>query len=139
MIFDPFEELKRFQDKIFRMFEEFERRFPEFRATYKGFPIDVIEEEDKITVIADLPGFNKEKIEVYFENGDLVIKAEREFEEERKGANYIKRERSYGSFVRKITLPFEVDTANVKAKFDRGILEVVVPKVTKSKKTIKIE
>ncbi|MCS7122243.1 MAG: Hsp20/alpha crystallin family protein [Archaeoglobaceae archaeon] len=139
MIFDPFEELRKFQDRISRVFEEFERRFPEIRVTYRGFPVDVIEEEDKITVIADLPGFSKEDIEVYFEDGDLVIKAERKLEEEKKEISYIRKERSYGSFIRRLTLPFEVDTANVKAKFNNGILEVTIPKAVKAKKTVKIE
>ncbi|MEM2022490.1 MAG: Hsp20 family protein, partial [Archaeoglobaceae archaeon] len=87
-MFDPFEEIRRFQERMNRLFEDFERRFPEireFKEPRLSMPVDVIDEGDKLRILADLPGFNKEDIEVYFEDEDLVIKAERKTVEEEKG------------------------------------------------------
>ena len=138
MIFDPFEELRRMQERLNRLFEDFERISP--RVVSVGFPVDVIDEGDRIRVVADLPGFNKEDIEIWIENGDLVIKAERKEEKEEKEANYLRRERRFGRVYRRITLPADVDVENIKATYNNGVLEVIVPKTEKAKKkVIKVE
>jgi len=144
--FDPFEELRRMQEKMNRLFEEFERTSrafaPGFTSTTGAFavPVDVIDEGDQIRVIADLPGFNKEDIQVYFEDGSLVIKAERKEEKEEKGRDYIMQERRYGEVYRKVSVPAEVDVERVSAKYNNGILEIVLPKTEKAqKKVIKID
>jgi len=119
------------------LLEEF-GRFP--AATEIAMPVDVIDEEDKIRVVADLPGLNKEDIEIYIEDGDLVIRAERREEKEEKGKNFIRQERRYGEVYRKISLPVEIDVENVKAKYNNGILEIELPKIaTRERKIIKIE
>ncbi len=141
-LFDPFEELRRMQERFNRLFDEFERttRFFVSPEELVDFPVDVIDEEDKIKVIADLPGFNKEDIELYVEDGYLVIKAQRKEEKEEKGKDYIRQERRYGEVYRRIPLPAEVKIEDVKAKYNNGVLEVVLPKTEKAqKKTIKIE
>ncbi len=139
MIFDPFEEIKRLQERLNRLFEEFERfRFPERRIAEIP-PIDVIDEGDKIKILADLPGFKKEDIEIYVEKGDLVIKAERREEEELKGKDFIKRERRYGRVFRRISLPSEVKEEGIKARYSNGVLEIEVPKIVGEKRVIPIE
>jgi len=141
-LFDPFEELRRMQERFNRLFDEFERttRFFVSPEELVDFSVDVIDEEDKIKVIADLPGFNKEDIELYVEDGYLVIKAQRKEEKEEKGKDYIRQERRYGEVYRRIPLPAEVKIEDVKAKYNNGVLEVVLPKTEKAqKKTIKIE
>jgi HSP20 family protein len=138
MLFDPFEEIRRLQDRMNRLFEDFERfRVPEFRVT--DFPVDVIDMGDHIKVVADLPGFRKEDMEVYIEDGYLVIKAERKEEEEEKGRDYLRRERRYGKVYRRIALPVEIDESKIKARYNNGVLEVTVPKAEKEKKTVPIE
>ena len=97
MIFDPFEEIRRMQERLNRLFEEFEMIGP--RAIKLEFPVDVIDEGDQIRVVADLPGFNKENIEIWVEDGDLVIKAERKEEKEEKEVNYLRKERRFGRVV----------------------------------------
>ncbi len=139
MIFDPFEEIRRLQERFNRLFEEFERRIPELREFRFTMPLDVIDEGDKYRILVDLPGFNKEDIEVYFENGDLVIRAERKEEKEEEGRDFIKRERRYGLFSRRVTLPADVEKENVKAKYNNGILEIEIPKKFKERKKISIE
>ena len=135
-IFDPFEELRRMQERMTRLLEEFDR----LTSTEIAVPIDIIDEDDKIRVIADLPGFNKDDIEIFIEDGDLVIRAQRKEEVEEKGKNYIRQERKYGEVYRRITLPVEVDVENIKARYNNGVLEIELPKVAaKERKIIKIE
>ena len=140
---DPFEEIRRMQDRLNRLFDEFERfgrqivPVEEYPAT---MPLDVIDEGDKVKVVADLPGFNKEDIQIYLEDGDLVIRAERKEEKEEKGKDFIRQERRYGEVYRRVTLPAEVEIEGVKASYNNGVLEIVLPKTEKAqKKEIKIE
>ncbi len=138
MIFDPFEEIRRIQERLNRLFEDFERVGP--RTVRIEMPVDVIDEGDQIRVVADLPGFNKEDIEVWVEDGELVIKAERKEEKEERERNYIRRERRYGRIYRRIALPADVDVENIKASYNNGVLEVTIPKTEKAKrKVVKIE
>ncbi|MDI9645555.1 MAG: Hsp20/alpha crystallin family protein [Archaeoglobales archaeon] len=141
-MFDPFEEIRRFQERMNRLFEDFERRFPEireFKEPRLSMPVDVIDEGDKLRILADLPGFNKEDIEVYFEDEDLVIKAERKTVEEEKGKDFLRKERRYGMFVRRIAIPSEVDKTNVKAKYNNGVLEITLTKKVAPKTKINID
>lgn len=140
MIFDPFEELRRMQERLNRLFEEFERIGPRVIGRIETFPVDIIDEGESIKVIADLPGFNKEDIEIWIEDSDLVIKAERKEEKEEKEVNYIRRERRIGRVYRKISIPTEVDLEKIKASYNNGILEITLPKSEVAKKRmIKIE
>jgi HSP20 family protein len=133
-IFDPFEELRRMQERLSRVFEEFEIPYH-----LQSIPVDVIDEKDELRVLADLPGFDKNEIEVYIEDGTLVIKATRKEEVEEKKRNYIRRERRFGETYRRISLPVDVDVEHIKAKYNNGILEVILPKAEKERKVVKIE
>ena len=135
-IFDPFEELRRMQERMSRLLEEFDRFAFEREITA---PLDVIDEGDRFRIVVDLPGFNKEDINVYVENGDLVIKAERKEEKEEEGKNFIRKERKYGEVYRRVSLPSEVDIDKISARYNNGVLEIIIPKVEKEKKIIKIE
>jgi HSP20 family protein len=140
MLFDPFEELRKLQERMNRLFEEFERfRFPEMREIRMDAPMDVIDEEDQIRVVADLPGFNKEDIKVYIEDGDLVIRAERREEKEEKHKDYLRQERRYGKVYRRISLPSDLNLDKIKARYTNGVLEITIPKVEKEVKKIEIE
>jgi HSP20 family protein len=79
-------------------------------------------------VEAELPGVQKEDTEVTLEQGDLVIRGERKAREESKEQHYYRMERSYGTFHRRIPLPFEVKPEQITANFKDGVLEVQVPK-----------
>ncbi len=135
-LFDPFEELRKMQERMARLLEEFDR----LTTTEITVPIDIIDEDDKIRVVADLPGFNKEDIEIFIEDGDLVIRAQRKEEVEEKGRNYIRQERRFGEVYRRVTLPVEVDIEKIKARYNNGVLEIELPKTAaKERKVIKIE
>jgi len=104
--------------------------------------LDVFEEKDDIVVKADLPGMNKEEIEVTVTGDVVTIKGEKKKEEEVKEKDYYRRERSYGSFVRSVELPCEVKSDQIKANFKDGVLEVRMPKTEEAKKkcvSIKID
>jgi len=117
MWLDPFEELKRTLDRLNRFFLE---GFEPFREAETA--VDLIDEGDKIKVVADLPGFEKDEIEVFFEGNSLVIKAESKREAEERKKDYIRRERRYGRVYRKIALPEGVKTESAKASYKNGVL-----------------
>ncbi|WP_022852041.1 Hsp20/alpha crystallin family protein [Limisalsivibrio acetivorans] len=100
---------------------------------YAGSPaafrpdIDIVEEDDRILVSADLPGMKDDDIEVSLSDGVLTIKGVREEVKSEKQKSVHRRERYYGSFVRKFTLPANVESDNVKAVFRDGVLEISLP------------
>jgi HSP20 family protein len=102
--------------------------------------LDVFEEQDDIVVKAELPGIDKENIEVNLTDRTLTIKGEKKKADEVKEENYYRCERSYGSFLRSVELPKDVHADKVKASFKNGILEVRVPKTEEAKsKAIKVK
>ncbi len=138
MFVDPFEELRRMQERFNRLLEEF-GRFPEAREYRISMPVDIIDEGEQLRVIVDIPGFNREDLEIYFENGDLVIKGERKEEFEEKKGDYLRRERRMGTFYRKVSLPSDIDRDAVKARYNNGVLEITIPRLKKDRKTVPIE
>ena len=90
--------------------------------------IDVYEKDNRLMVKAELPGMNKEDIDVHIDQGDLVIKGERKLEREVKDEDFYRMERSYGSFYRRVPLGFDADPSQVSAKYNDGVLEVSIPK-----------
>jgi len=102
--------------------------------------VDVFEEKDDIVVKAELPGMDKENIEVNLADHTLTIKGEKKKEEEVKEENYYRSERSYGTFLRTVELPKDVPAEKVKACFKNGILEVRMPKTEEAKaKDVKVK
>jgi HSP20 family protein len=94
---------------------------------------DVYETDNEIVIKAELPGVKKEDAKVSIQDGVLSIIGERKFEEETKKENYIRVERSYGSFSRSFTLPTRVDPDKVAAEFTDGLLRVTLPKREEAK------
>ncbi len=112
----------------------FGERWPVPMISLKAPSLDVFEEKDELVVKADLPGMNKEEIEVTVTGDVVTIKGEKKKEEEVKEKDYYRRERSYGSFVRSVQLPCEVKSEQIKANFKDGVLEVRMPKTEEAKK-----
>jgi HSP20 family protein len=92
------------------------------------------EEKGEIVAKAELPGLTKEDIEVKITENVLTIKGEKKKEEEVKEKDYYRSERSYGSFMRSVELPREVQADKIKATFKNGILEVRLPVSEEAKK-----
>jgi HSP20 family protein len=101
--------------------------------------IDISETEDEFQISAQLPGMNKEDINISLENGRLAISGERSFENEEKGKTYHRVETKYGSFERSFQLPDNVDEESISAAYENGILNISIDKSEdKVKKQIEI-
>lgn len=146
----PFSDLPRWERDMDRMMEEFfGRRFrpwsPERWFKTEGLEVnapavDLFEEKDDIVVKAEIPGMDKDNIEVNLSDHMLTIKGEKKKSEEVKEENYYRSERSYGSFTRTLELPKEVHADKVKATFKNGVLEIRLPKTEQAKaKEIKVK
>lgn len=95
--------------------------------------VDIIESGDVYKVLADLPGMNKDDIEIALDNNVLTIKGERKIELEEKKENAHLTERAYGKFIRKFNLRNVIDTAKIDASFKDGVLTVSLPKLEEAK------
>ena len=82
--------------------------------------VDVFEKNGDLVVKAELPGARKEDIEVTLDQGDLVIRGQKKAETEVKEENYYRMEQSYGSFYRRLALPFETTAEQIKATYAEG-------------------
>jgi HSP20 family protein len=101
--------------------------------------IDVSETENQFLISAELPGMNKDDINISLENGRLSISGERSFEKEDKGKKYHRVESSYGSFERSFQLPDNVDEESISASYENGLLNISIDKSEEEvKKQIKI-
>ncbi|HET7769517.1 MAG TPA: Hsp20/alpha crystallin family protein [Chloroflexota bacterium] len=100
---------------------------------------DVFEKDGALIVEVELPGMDRDSISVTLDGGDLLISGERKSAGEVKEGDYVRCERSHGSFFRRIALPFEVDSERVEATYIDGVLRVKVPKPeTARSRTVKI-
>ena len=96
-------------------------------------PVDVFEKGDQLTFKAEVPGTDREHLDVRVEDGVLTIQGERHEDAEVDEANLYRRERIHGTFTRSFTLPKNVDGTKVTATYKDGILEVSVPKAEAAK------
>jgi len=95
--------------------------------------INLCETEDAFQVTAELPGLSKEDITITLENSILSISGEKKEENEDKGKNYYRVERSYGKFHRAFELPGVVNRDKIEADYIDGILNISIPKAEEAK------
>lgn len=101
--------------------------------------VDVYEDQHKLVLKLEVPGIKQDDLNINIENQTLTVKGERKFESDEKEENFHRIERRYGSFVRSFTLPQTVDTNDVTANYDAGVLTISLTKKTEAKpKQIKI-
>jgi HSP20 family protein len=96
-------------------------------------PMDLVEADDHFVLKADLPGLSDGDVSIEVQDGSLTISGERKAEHEEHERGWYRIERSYGSFSRSLTLPEGVDAEGISARFDRGVLEVRIPKPAERK------
>lgn len=101
--------------------------------------VNIDEKNEQFDIEVAAPGMKKEDFHITCDNGLLTIKAEREEKKEEKQRNYTRREYNYNSFSRSFTLPENVKSEEVSAKYDNGILRVTVPKKVKGEAKAKKE
>jgi HSP20 family protein len=150
-------ELQKAPARLVSPFEEMDRLFDEFfgRGWLRPFrwerplladiglaapKVDVVDRDEEVLVRAEVPGVNKEDIEVSISGNMLTIKGETKREEREEKGDYYRCELARGAFARTLSLPAEVDEAKAKAELKAGVLELTLPKVEKSRRrTIKID
>ncbi len=126
--YEHFNELENFDDKI----QSLLNTFPDFYSEYDEsfYPkIDISEDEKNIYVDSELPGIKKDDIKITLNDNILTISGEKKSERKEKDLSFYRTERIYGSFSRSFTIPGEINPDTVDAKFEDGILKVVVGKV----------
>lgn len=126
----------------FKAFDNFEREFFKTGAMAE-FRTDIKDNGKEYELLADLPGFRKEDINIELDDNCLTIQAERRFENEEKDkkGNYVRRERSYGSFSRSFDVS-GIEVSAIKASYEDGVLKLVLPKkqeITPAARRLEIE
>lgn len=125
-------------DNIFNDFIKDSNFFPSYIVPHSDnnyfMPkIDMSEDNDKYHIEVELPGIHNKDISLKIDNNVLSIEGTTQDSSEKKDKNYYLQERSYGSFKRPIRLPPNIDDNNVDAKFENGILHIVLEKKEQSK------
>ena len=142
---DPFRDVVTLQDRMNRLFDQALSRTrtdeEEGLTASTWVPaIDIIETADSIVMRAELPGVNRENIDIQVRDNTLTLKGERTFERDVKDENYLRIERSYGAFQRAFNLPTVIQQDKIKAVFRDGVLEMTIPKAEEAKpKQVKID
>ena len=139
---EPFREFTTLQDRINRVFRDsYSGPGHDDSLTASTFApaVDVYEDEHTVSLKIDVPGIDEKDIDVRLENNTLTVHGERKIEKEEKEENFRRVERQYGSFTRTFTLPTTVDSENVSATYDKGVLKIALPKKAEAKpKQIKV-
>jgi HSP20 family protein len=91
-------------------------------------PMDLVETDEHFVLRADLPGLSEEDVHIELEDTTLTVSGERKAEHESRDEGFYRVERAFGSFSRTLTLPKGIDPEAITANFDRGVLEVRIPK-----------
>lgn len=133
---DPFIDV----DRIFDYIEEITRRSLDITRSlvdrfysreydmFKEPLLDIIDEGDRYIIEIDLPGVSREDIKIRVANEHLDIVAKRKLERREEDEGFIKMERSFLGYARRIALPPDADTKNIKAKYQNGVLTIIIPK-----------
>ena len=138
--FQPFRGVSTLQDEINRLFNEtFERSTDGANLTAWAPSVDIYETEHSLVVKADLPDIKPEDLDIRVENNILTIRGERKFEKKVNEDNYLRVERSYGSFSRSFSLSNTVNAEAIQAEYKNGVLTLSIPKREEAKpKQIKV-
>jgi len=131
-------------DDIFKnmekMFNQFQEKGMDFASELRpNFPVDVKEEEGGFVVTADLPGVDKNEINVKADNESVEISAEASHEIEEENEKYYRKERSQRTFNRRIDFPKQVDPETIEASYDDGVLTITADKDEEDSRNVEIE
>ena len=132
---EPLRELGTLQSEMNRLFNTvFDGPAPSGATMRRWMPaMDLLEAGDEFLLRADLPGLSEDDVKIELEDSTLTISGERKAEHEGQGEGFYRVERATGAFSRSLTLPKGVDPEAVSARFDRGVLEVRIPKPAERK------
>jgi HSP20 family protein len=128
---EPVRELDSLQSDVNRLFDSFfgRREAGGGQVRRRWVPaMDLVETDDSLVLRADLPGLDRKDIEIEIKDRVLTVSGERRAEHEEKQEGFHRVERSFGRFSRSLELPEGIEADAVSASFDRGVLEVRIPK-----------
>jgi HSP20 family protein len=130
---DPLQELVSWSNRLNRTLND-----PSSPRTEDAFgawapPVDIFEKDQNLVIRAEVPGVNKNDIDIRIENGVLTLRGERKQETEFNEQNAYRLERIYGTFTRSFSLPTTVDAARISAVYKDGVLELTIPKLEAAK------
>jgi len=130
---EPVAELNTIQNEMNRLFNTFfDQPAPAGRGgapSRRWIPaMDLVETADHYVLRADLPGLDDDDVNIQLEDNTLTISGERKTQREQNEEGYYRIERAFGTFTRSLTLPDGVNPDAVQAHFDRGVLEIRIPK-----------
>ena len=144
----PFDILLRGRDGLHR---QLDRLFDDFwkgsgmhhHADQAGFEgaltprVDESEDDKAIHVKVELPGMDEKDVDITLANGVLTVRGEKKRDEEEKGKDWYRSERSFGAFRRSLPIPVDVDEGKIEAKFKKGVLYIELPKTEEARSKIK--
>ena len=125
---NPFEELESLLERMGRQFEDAAGEWPSGWGSAGSVAVDVVERDDEVVVTADLPGFERETIDIRLAGDTLRIEAHSGTESEAQEGDYVRRERGERSARRTVSLPGPVDEEGVSATYRNGVLTVTLPR-----------
>lgn len=141
----PFEKFTSLQRQMNRLFDDFIGRplltpFEESLSDWEfGPPVDIYEDDQKLTFKVEVPGIDEKDIKIEIENNMLTVRGERNVEKEMKEENFRRMERRYGAFRRSFALPNAVEAEKIEANYANGLLTIEMPKRAEAKpKQIKV-
>jgi HSP20 family protein len=137
---NPYRELNALQNSMNRLFDtQFGGRDESLTTGAFVPPVDVYEDEHSIQLKLEVPGIAEKDLDIRVENNTLTVSGERKFEKDEKEENFHRVERRYGSFSRSFSLPNTVNTEDVKADYEQGVLKIRLAKRQEAKpKQIKV-
>jgi HSP20 family protein len=137
---NPYRDLNSLQHRMNRLFDaQFGGREESLTAGAFVPPVDVYEDEHSVQLKLEVAGVAEKDLDIKVENNTLTVSGERKFEKEEKEENFHRVERRYGSFTRSFTLPTTVNTEDIKADYEQGVLKIRLAKRQEAKpKQIKV-
>jgi HSP20 family protein len=125
---DPYREVVALQNRVNSLFRDMNGENDPTTAASFVPAVDIYEDNQKVVLKLEVPGIQEKDLDVRVENHTLTVKGERKFEADEKEQNFHRIERRYGSFYRAFTLPSTVDTENIGASYNAGVLKLELKK-----------
>ena len=132
------EEMNNLIESVFSDFRPLEKTTSDIKQIWRP-SIEMSEADNTYKIKAQLPGLNKDDIDIELGKDYLTLKGSKEYKKENENENLYRSEFVYGKFLRTISFPSDVDTEHAQANYKNGILTINIPKSTKEEETKKLE
>ena len=130
---DPFRMMQEMLRDPFAGFSQLDRWFGDFSPSVFQPRIDVVDDGDALRITAELPGINRQDVEILLEDDTLVLHGEKKLESKTEEKGCYRLERAFGSFQRVVPLPNGVDVDRAEARFENAVLTIRIPKIAAEK------